>query len=412
MKTIVILGTLDTKGQQIEFISNEIRKRGCDVLIMDMSTGAESSFAADITSGEIARAAKASIEVIRASKDRNMIRELIINGAIKKAQQLLSSGKLDGLLALGGYSAAAICTKVMKSLPFGIPKLMITSAAGMPDTGTWIGTSDIIMFNAVVDLVGINEMVKNVLSRAAHAICGMVDMPTGNLKDMLSTREPLVAVTEWGASEKCGKYICAHLEKKGYKHIVFHAQGVGDRAMEELIAQGFFEGVVDVVTGGIIDELIEGRRAAGPERLESAGKRGIPQVIAPSGLNITGAGPTRKKREKYISREKVLKLDELRIFVRLNEDELILGAQTVADKLNKSKGLVQFFAPLRGWSSWDSEDGVLYDPKLDRIFIEELKKKLRANIKVAEIDVNLEDASFAEAMVDAFDMMMKKKSKL
>jgi uncharacterized protein (UPF0261 family) len=197
MKTIVILGTLDTKGQQVEFISNEIRNRGCNVLIMDMSTGGESSFTADITCVEIAQAAQASIELIRESKDRNMIRKLIINGATKKAQQLLSSGKLDGLLALGGYSAATICTKVMKSLPFGIPKLMITSAAGMPDTGTWIGTSDITMVNAVVDLVGLNEMVKNVLSRAARAICGMVDMPTGVLKAMLSTKEPLVAVTEW-----------------------------------------------------------------------------------------------------------------------------------------------------------------------------------------------------------------------
>jgi uncharacterized protein (UPF0261 family) len=177
--------------------------------------------------------------------------------------------------------------------------------------------------------------------------------------------------------------------------------------MEEFLAQGFFEGVIDVVTGGVTDELIEGRRAAGPERLESAGKRGIPQVIAPSGINITGAGPTRKNREKYITREKVLKLDELRMFVRLNEEELILVAHAVADKLNKSKGPVQFLVPLQGWSSWDREDNVLYNPQLDRIFIEELKKGLKPNIEITEIDVNLEHPTFAEAMVEAFDGMMK-----
>ncbi len=407
MKTVVILGTLDTKSQQIDFVAQEIRSKGYKVLLMDMSTGAGPSRPADITCDEIAGAAGASMEEIRASRDRDQISKVVIEGASKKVNELLAQGKLDGIMAIGGYSAATACTRVMKSLPFGIPKLMVSSAAGMPDAGIWFGTSDITMMNTLVDLVALNEMVKSVLSRAAGAICGMLAVPTGDLKAMLSTKEPLVAVTVFGPSENCGNLVCELLEKRGYRQIVFHAQGVGDRAMEELIAQGFFDGVVDIVTGGISDELLEGARAAGPQRLESAGQSGIPQVVAPSGTNWTGVGPTRKNREKYLSRSKILKLDDLRILTRLNEEEMLLVADTIAGKLNKSKGPVQFFIPLRGWSSLERENSVLYDPGLDSVFTARLKEKVKPEVEIIEIDSNLEDPIFASAMVEALDAMMK-----
>ena len=407
MKTIVILGTLDTKSEQINFLAEKIRGKGLQAMIMDISTGESHSHPAGITCDEIASAAGTTIEEIRASRDRDEISRIVIEGASKKANELLELGKLDGIVAIGGYSAASTCTKIIKSLPFGVPKIMISSAAGMPDAGAWFGTSDMMMMNTLVDMVGLNEMVKSVLSRAASAVCGMLEDEAVDLKTMLSAEEPLVAVTVFGPSEECGKLVCELLEKRGYRQIVFHAQGVGDRAMEELIDQGFFDGVVDIVTGGVSDELMEGARAAGPTRLESAGERGIPQVIAPSGMNITGLGPTRKNREKFLSRPKVLKLDDLRILTRLNEEELQLVADTIAEKLNRAKGPVQFFMPLRGWSSWDREGRVLYDPELDNIFITQLKKKVKPEINIIEIDSNLEDPDFASAMVEAFDKMMK-----
>ncbi len=407
MKTVVILGTLDTKSAQIGFVAQEIKSKGYQVIIMDMSTGAGPSHPADITCDEIAKAAGATIEEIRASRDRDKIAKLVINGASKEVNELFASGKVDGIMAIGGYSAATICTRVMKSLPFGLPKLMVSSAAGLPDAGAWFGTSDITMMNTLVDMVDLNDMVKSVLSRAAGAICGMLGVATRDLRAMLSTKEPLVAVTVFGPSETCGNLVCEMLEKRGYRRIVFHAQGVGDRAMEELIAQGFFDGVVDIVTGGVSDEILEGARAAGPYRLESAGARGIPQVVTPSGSNMTGAGPTRKNREKYISRQKVLKIDDLRILARLNEEEMRHVADKMAEKLNKAKGPVQFFMPLRGWSSWERENSILHAPELDKIFLEQLKKKLKPGIKIIEIDSNLEDSIFATAMVEAFDEMMK-----
>jgi uncharacterized protein (UPF0261 family) len=409
MKTVVILGTLDTKSAQIGFVAEEIKSKGYQVILMDMSTGTGPSHPAEITCDEIAKAAGATIEEIRASRDRDKISKLVIEGASKKANELLESGKLDGIMAIGGYSAATICTRVMKSLPFGLPKLMVSSAAGLPvpDVGGWFGTSDITMMNTLVDLVRLNKMVKSVLNRAAGAICGMLGVAMGDLRTILSTEEPLVAVSVYGPSENCGQLVCELLERRGYGQIVFHAQGVGDRAMEDLIAQGFFDGVVDMVLGGVSDEILEGGRAAGPYRLESAGARGIPQVVAPSGSNMTGAGPMRKNREKYISRQKVLKIDDIRVMVRLNEEEMRLVADTVAEKLNKAKGPVQFFMPLRGWSSWERENSILHAPELDKIFLEQLKKRLKPGIKIIEIDSNLEDSIFATAMVEAFDEMMK-----
>jgi uncharacterized protein (UPF0261 family) len=391
----------------MEFVAEEIRAMGCQVMIMDMSTGAGSKPPADVTCDEIVEAAGMSMEEIRASRDRDKISKVVIEGASKKAKELFALGKLDGIVAIGGYSAANSCSSIMKSLPFGIPKLMVTSAAGMSDAGIWFGTSDMTMMNTLVDMAGFNDMVRNVLSRAAGAICGMLSVPARDLRAMLSTQEPLVAVTVFGPSENCGKLVCELLEKKGYRQIVFHAQGIGDRAMEELVAQGFFDGVVDVVTGGVSDELIEGQRAAGPHRLESAGNRGIPQVLAPSGANMTGIGPTRKNREKFLSRPKVLKIDELRILTRLTQEEMVLVADTMAEKLNKAKGPVQFFIPQRGWSSWERENSILYDTELDRVFAEQLKRKVSPEIKIVEMDCNLEDAPFASAMVEAFDKMMK-----
>ncbi|MCP4578056.1 MAG: UPF0261 family protein, partial [Deltaproteobacteria bacterium] len=260
----------------------------------------------------------------------------------------------------------------------------------------------------IVDIAGMNSLVKNVLSRAAGAICGMVDQAGDSISTLLiSGEKPMIAMTEDGASEKCAAYVRRELRAKGYDVVIFHAQGVSDRAMEDFIEQGFFEGVVDIAIMGVGDELFEGNRPGGPKRLEMAGKRGIPLALAPCGMNQTGCGPTRKNREKYISRDRILKLDELRMGTRLNDEELILTARTVAEKLNKAKGPVKFFIPLNGWSSFDPPGGPLYCPEEDMIFINELKRLIKPEIELIEIDANLEDEEFAEAMVDGFDQMMR-----
>jgi len=411
MKKIVIIGTLDTKGEQITFLREQIESLGHSVVIMDTSTTDISSIKADISVNEIAKAAGTTGEVIKSLKDREKITALIIDGSIKKAKELLSEGRLDGIVALGGASAATIGTAVMKALPFGISKLVLSSAAGMPAyAGRWFGTGDIMMMNTIVDLIGLNQLVKNVLSRGAGAICGAVEKASGSISSLLiGEGKPLIAMTEDGSSERCASYVRRSLEQNGYEVVNFHAQGISDRAMEDLIEQGFFDGVVDIALVGVSDELFEGNRPGGPKRLEMAGRRGIPQVLAPCGLNQTGAGPTRRNREKYASRPRILKLDELRMGTRLNEEELILTARTVANKLNNANGPVKFFIPLRGWSAFDPPGGILYAPEEDQIFVKELKKHIKPEIEIIEIDANLEDKIFAQALVNGFEKLMKAK---
>ena len=356
LKTIVILGTMDTKAPQILFVKELIEGLGHKCLIMDIGTRGSSPVEVDITPESIAEAAGTSIEGIRRTRDLQTIIPVMIDGATKKARELLDSGKLDGILSLGGSGAATIATAVMKALPFGIPKLMVSSAAGMQAYASrWFGTGDIMMMNTLVDLAGLNEMVKNVLTRAAGSMCGMVEATRFSaLSSLLSGKgKPLIAMTEDGSCERCGSYVRKALEQKGYEVIIFHAQGLGDKAMEELIGKGFFDGVVDLAIVGVSDEIWEGNRAGGPERLEAAGRRGIPMVLTPCGLNQTGCGPTRRNREKYASRSRIHKLDELRMGTRYDEEELLINARTVAEKLNKTTGPVKFFVPLRGFSSYD-----------------------------------------------------------
>jgi len=197
------------------------------------------------------------------------------------------------------------------------------------------------------------------------------------------------------------------LEEKGYNVCSFHAQGISDRAMDRLISEGFFDGIIDIVPAGLLEEVIKGNRAAGMERLDATAERGIPQVLTPCCLNLTGCGPTRKEGEKYNSRPKIWKMDAMRSMTRLNGEELQMCAKLYAEKLNKTKGPVKFFIPLKGWSAIDGEGTILYDPGEDHIFIDELRKHLKSEVELVEVDNNLEDFEFAQALVESFDKMFR-----
>ena len=409
MKSILVLGTLDTKEDLILYVKKEIELLGHKTIVMDTSTRGNKS-PADIRCEDVARAGGATFEEILRMEDRDKITALMIQGAIAEAKALLSENRLDGIIALGGAGAATVGTAVMRALPFGIPKLMVSTAAGMQAyAGKWFGTGDIMMMNTIVDLAGLNRLVQNILSRAVGAICGMVQQTPSSLSELLERGErPLIAMTEDGSSEWCASYVRRALEERGYEVVIFHAQGIGDRAMEDIIHQGFFDAVVDICVVGVSDELFDGNRPGGPHRLERAGERGIPQVMTPCGLNMTGCGPTRKNREKYASRPRVYKLDDLRMGTRLNEEELILTARVVAEKLNKARGPVKYFIPLDGWSGFDLPGGVLHSPGEDKVFIDELKRLVdNPLIEIIEVEGNLETPSFAQAVVDGFIQLME-----
>ena len=416
-KTIVLVSTLDTKGTEAAFLKGLIQERGHRVILLDTNTGGEPSIPPDIFAKEVAKAAGWNIEEIRKMKDTEKASSIMIQGAVKKVKMLLGKKELDGILSFGGASNTAIATTIMKSLPFGIPKVMLSSTAAMPAyAGGYFGTKDITMIHSVVDIAGLNPLVQDLLKRAAGAICGMVEMGGGLASFSKTTHQKgLIALTEFKFSEECCSHIRHLLDEKGFETIPFHAQGTGDRAMEELIGDGLFQGVLDIVPAGVGEELLGGNRAAGPNRLETAGKMGIPQLITPCGFDILSCGPLERGDRgdplwvsKGIKNRKLFIPDAFRVQARTNAQELREIAREVAKKLNQSKGPVALLIPLKGWSSLDREGMPLYDPEADQAFLDELRIHLNKKISLVELDLHLNTREFAEEAVNQFIRLYKR----
>ena len=416
-KTIAVICTLDTKWKEITFLKDVILKRGHKVTVLDISLCGDAPLSGDISPAQIATAGGSDIDTVRklAPKARSEATHIMTKGSIVKVNELFEAGKLDGIISIGGNSNTAMATDVMKSLPFGVPKFMVSSAASMPAySAGFIGTSDITMMHSVVDIAGTNDLNLDVLTRAGGAISGMVETGGAILQKAVKNREkPLIALTEFNFSETAAKIATKYLEEKGFDVIGIHAQGMGDRAMEELIEQGLFDGVLDFVLGGVSENIIGGNRDAGPTRLEAAGKVGIPQVVSPCGFEMISCGPLSRRDQgdplwhsRRLAERKLFLQDDFRVQARTTKEELREIAIAVARKLNKAKGPVKFLIPLRGWSTLSTEAGPLYEPETDKIFNEEIKKYLRPEIELKEIDVELNSEEFAKAFVDALVEMM------
>jgi uncharacterized protein (UPF0261 family) len=403
-KNIVILGSANTKADQLKHLKEKIESRGHQGIIMDVGMGGKAPFKAEVNAEEIARLAGRDINDIIASRDRFDITNAMSEGARLKALDLLSTGDLDGIVSLGGTTIALIGSQVMSALPFGLPKVMAVPAAMPAYVSQWFGAKDAAVMQVIMEIAGMNDLVKNAISQVAGVISGMVEETTDYRT--LKLPHPAVAVTEIGFSDQCAKNVENLLTEKGYHTFLFHAQGVSDRAMDRLISQGFFDAVIDIVPAGLIEEKFKGNRPAGMARLDAAGERGIPQVWAPCCLNITGAGPTRVNREKYVASGRVYKIDAMRAMARFPLDEMLEGARLYAEKINKAKGPIKLVVPLRGWSSLDREGSILYDPQEDRLFIQELKKHLTVPLAMEEVDCNLEDMDTAVSLVNSLEQMM------
>ena len=420
-KTIVLVSTLDTKGSEAAFLKTLIQERGHRVILFDTNTGGEPSIPPDISAKEVAKAAGWDIKEIRNMKDTAKVSSIMIEGAIEKVKSLLEKGELDGIISFGGASNTANATTIMKSLPFGIPKVMLSSTAAMPAyAGGYFGTKDITMIHSVVDIAGLNPLIQDVLKRAAGAICGMVEMG-GDLSSFSETvqKRNLIALTEFKFSEECCSHIRRLLEERGFEVIPFHAQGTGDKAMEELIGEGFFQGVMDIVPAGVGEQILGGNRAAGPSRLETAGKMGIPQIITPCGFDMLSCGPLERGDRgdplwvsKNIKNRKLFVPDAFRVQARTNAQELREIARVVAKKLSQSKGPVAVLIPLKGWSSLDKEGMPLYNPEADQAFIDELKTHLNKKIPIIELNLHLNTREFAEEAANQFMKLYKAKKSL
>lgn len=398
---ILLISTLDTKADETLYLRGRLEDHGCRVTLMDLSMGAPSGRPCEIPPEAVAEAAGWTIDAVRASRERSRITSAMIQGGVRIALDLHQAGRLQGLVGLGGSTGSLMATDVMRAMPFGLPKVMVSSTAALPGLATrYIDTGDLMLFHTVIEIAGLSPLLKNVLDRAAAAACAAARVPGTVPGRMQEQGRGLVAMSMFGPCERCAHEVRLRLEEAGFQVIGFSAAGVCDRAMEDMIGQGYFVGVVDLAPGGVGEHIMEGMRSAGPHRMEAAGRMGVPQVIAPSGVNLMSPRKSRYK-DDYHSRRKY-DLDKLRTFLRLNPEELTRVAGAFADKLNRAEGPVRVLIPTRGWASIDREGSPVYDPEEDRVFTDELRRRLKAEIPVVDINANLEDDAFVDAVTRAF----------
>ena len=403
-KTILIIANLDTRGAEFKMVKELIESQGHNALLLDFSMEQEPFFTGDITCEEVANEGGLDIEAVRQfyRTEREKATENQIRGARKIVRRLMEEGKVHGVIGVGGGTASLVATSVMRKLPFGMPKLMASSMAAHPKyVGKYVGTKDITMLNTVVDVVEINPILKTQLINAVGAICGMVALSPGWKAEF---EQPVVAITSFGFAERAVEPSIHYLRDKGYIPVPCHAQGRGDRAMDELIREGWFSGVIDFVSRGIVEQMLDGNCAAGDDRLLAASETGVPQVVAPSGLDMLSVGGRPELLERYQGRAQAV-IDNLRIEVRTSAEELQQAAQIIADRLNGSKAPCAVLIPLKGWSSLDREGGPLYDPDADRTFTETLKEHLNSGIPLVEVDLHLNTPEFGKEAVELFHEM-------
>jgi uncharacterized protein (UPF0261 family) len=398
MPTIAILGTMDTKGEEHAFVAEQIRRRGHQVLVIDVGTLGEPLLKPDVTRQEVASAAGADLEAIVRKRDRGEAIAVMSKGAPIVLVELAEAKKIDGVISLGGGGGTAIGTAAMRALPIGFPKLMVSTLAS-GNTAQYVGAKDIVMFPSIVDVAGLNRISRQILTRAAGAICGMVEAvaETDTVKGGHRTEDkPIIVASMFGNTTDCVQAARKILEGAGYEVLVFHATGTGGRTMESLIETGLVAGVLDITTTEWADELVGGFLSAGPTRLEAAGTHGVPAIVVPGCLDMVNFHGPESVPSKFKGRNFYQHNPQVTL-MRTTPEECAQLGKIIAEKLNASRGPVTVLLPLKGVSVISAPGQKFYDASADAALFDALKKNLRKEIKVVEMDCNINDARFAKA---------------
>jgi uncharacterized protein (UPF0261 family) len=416
---IAIIGMLDEREAGLTLIKDQIEQKGHKTLVIDISIGTgaiDSALKADITCDEVAVAGGTTIEAVRKmlGKERDKATSTVAEGLGNKLLDLHGAGTLEGVIAVGGMTGTFITLTAMKKLPFGVPKLLISSVTAMPAYGKrlaeFFGVRDITVMHSVVDTVGLNPLVRTLMINGAGAICGMAETYTPPQKE----ERPSIALTEFGFCDKGAHYVRELLEDN-YNIVSFHATGLGEKAASDLVGQELFEAFIDLVPGGFSEHLLGGNRAAGPDRLDAGINQGRPYILSPCGFDMISCGPIQRRDEgdplwvsRKLAERKLLIQDAMRVQARTSPEEMHTIARAVAEKLNthKNKKLVKFVIPTKGFSSLSVEGGALYDPVSDQAFIDEFRKDLDPDIDIIEVATHINTPEFAQAVIDALEQTL------
>jgi len=392
-KQVVVIGALDTKGEDFAFIKERIEERGFKAIVVDVGVMGEPPFKPDVDADAVAKAGGESLSSLRAKGDKGNAMVVMTRGAAEIAKKLYAEGHLDAIFGMGGSAGTAIISAAMRALPLGVPKVLVSTVAS-GDTKPYVGTKDIVMIPSIVDVAGVNVISAEIYSRAVGAIVGMLETEIPKVES-----KPLIAASMFGNTTQLINQCRDIMERADFEVMVFHATGTGGMTMEDLIENGYFVGALDLTTTELADELCGGVMSAGPKRLTAAGLKGIPQVVAPGCLDMVNFWAVDTVPEKYKSRKLYPWNPNVTLMRTTPEENTKLG-QIMAQRLNQSKGPTAVFFPLKGLSQLDSPGGEFWWPEADMALLETLKQNLRKDIPLIEVDANINDPEFAKAATD------------
>ena len=417
MATIAILGTMDSKGVEHAFVAEQIRTRGHKTLVIDVGTMGEPKLKPNITRAEVALAGGIDLRALQKKQDRGESVAAMSKAAPVVLAKLAAEGKIDGVISLGGGGGTAIATAAMRALPIGFPKVMVSTLAS-GSTARYVGVTDIVMFPAIVDVSGINRISRQIFTRAAGAICGMVEAGpasrlsgAGETPALLSDDKPVIVASMFGNTTACVQHAQKILEQAGFEVLVFHATGTGGRTMESLIESGMVTGVLDITTTEWADELVGGILTAGPTRLEAAARNGVPAIVTPGCLDMVNFGPPETVPSRFKGR-KFYQHNPQVTLMRTTAEECAELGKIMAEKLNLSQAPVTVLIPWKGISVISAPDQPFHDALADQALFEMLKANLRKEIEVIEMDCNINDPAFAAACAGTLLKNMSAKASL
>jgi uncharacterized protein (UPF0261 family) len=398
--TVVLLGTLDTKGKEYEYLRDRLREQ-VDVVVVDAGVF-EPLAKADVPQEEVAAAAGADVAALRESGDRGAAVDTMGRGAAEVVRRLREEGRLDGILAVGGSGNSSIAAAAMRALPVGVPKLIVSTLAS-GDTRPYVGASDVSMTYSVVDISGLNRISERILSNAAGAIAGMA---TASVPERKGAKR-LIGATMFGVTTPAVTRARERLEELGYEVLVFHATGTGGQSFEALATGGYLVGALDVTTTELADDLVGGVLSAGPERLEAVGHAGIPQVVSLGALDMVNFGPRDTVPERFEDRNLYVHNPTITLMRTTREEMAELGRR-IARKLNSADGPTVLFVPLRGVSAIDVDGQPFRDAEADEALFDALREGVDASkVEVHEVDADVNDPAFATAMADRLHELIR-----
>lgn len=392
-KRILLIGTLDTKGEELAYVRDMIAGRGHEALTIDVGILTGPPFVPDIGAEEVARAGGASLEELRERRDRGAAIDAMIAGLRRVVADLHERAGFDAVLGVGGGGGTALATAAMRELPVGMPKLMVSTMAS-GDVAPYVDIKDVTMMYSVVDVAGLNLLSRRILANAVGAICGMAEQNVPDAPD-----RPMIAVTMFGVTTPCVDAVRHRLELAGYSVVAFHATGSGGRAMEALIDDGWFVGVADVTTTEWCDEVVGGVLSAGPDRLSAAGRAGIAQVVSVGALDMVNFGAAETVPSRFRDRKLYRHNPSVTLMRTTAEECREIGAR-IAGQLAGARGPTVLVLPLGGVSAIDAEGQPFHDPQADRALFETLCEHAPPNVEVVEVDAHVNAPEFASVLSD------------